>query len=174
MAAATTHAVCAASPATGTVRSDAVADRIARAHRAVEWRLAKRAAGVVALLAAPAVAVAATIGGARGARGAAIAAVIVCAVHLSSGAGLSLAATKGPGALMGAALAGYGVRLAAYAALIVALTPFTRVDGPISATALALATVPLMLVSLGLEARHVLRTPSTTWLQARPERRTAA
>ena len=136
----------------------------------VELHLAKSALKLIAVLTLPTVGFGWLAAGPNGALGAGIAVAVVGGMYLMSGALLSFAARLGPGALMGAALGGFALRLLIYALLIVLLGDVEAIHGP----SLAIAAAWLLVATLVHEARLVSRTPSLFWIdarQARPQQR---
>lgn len=128
----------------------------------IELQLAVGALKAVAVLAAPIIAGAWLAAGVGGAIGAAVAVAVVAGMYLMSGMLLSYAARFGPGALMAAALGGFGLRLMIYALLLVLLRPVEVIHGP----SLAISAAVLLVLTLIWEARIVSRTPNLYWIDA--------
>lgn len=128
----------------------------------VELDLAKGAVKALAVAGIPVLGLAWTLAGTGGLLGAGISLAIVSGMYLLSGALLSFAAKLGPGALMGAALGGFALRLMIYALLMVLLRPVEAIHGP----SLAVSAAVLLVFSLVWEARAVSRMPNLYWIDA--------
>lgn len=128
---------------------------------AVELRLAAAALRVVAALVVPVLAGAWLAAGRSGVISAGVGIGLVAGTFVLSAVFLSVAARFGPGALLGAALGGYILRLMIYALLLVVLRPVELIHGP----SLAISVAVVMIVTLVFEVRYVTRTPSLHWLE---------
>ncbi|MGI9017452.1 MAG: hypothetical protein ACR2HR_10190 [Euzebya sp.] len=134
----------------------------------VELQLALGALKFLAVAAVPVVGLSWLIIGPTGALSAGISVAIVAGMYLMSGLLLSYAAKFGPGALMAAALGGFGLRLAIYALLLVLLTPIQSIHGP----TLAVTAACLIVATLVWEVRMVSKIPNLYWIDARAARST--
>lgn len=128
----------------------------------IELQLAVAALKAVAVLAVPVVGIAWLAAGTSGAIGAGIAVAVVAGMYLMSGALLSFAARLGPGALMGAALGGFALRLMIYALLVVLLSPVEAIHGE----SLAISAAVLLVLTLVWEARTAATTSHLFWVDA--------
>lgn len=128
---------------------------------AVELRLAGAALRVVGVLAAPVLGVAWLAAGRDGLVSAGLGVALVAGTYVLSAAFLSYAARFGPGAVLGAALGGYALRLMLYALLLVILRPVEAIHGP----SLAISVAVVMIATLVFEVRYAIRTPSLFWLE---------
>ncbi len=126
----------------------------------IERDLARGALKVIAVLALPVLVVTWLVADTAGLLGGALAVAVVAAMYAGSGALLSWAARRGPEWLMGAALAGFGLRLLVYLGLMVLLRPLEVLHGP----SLAISAAVLLIASLAWEVRTVQRTPALWWL----------
>lgn len=119
-----------------------------------EALMARAACRFGAVLAVPVVAAAWWLRGTPGALTALGAVVLVIAGFAVTGWSLHWAGQYGLGALQAVALAGFGIKLAVYAAVIVVLEPLRVVDGPVLAVAAAVALVGLLAYEVRLLAGH--------------------
>jgi hypothetical protein len=138
------------------------ADQTSRDH----LRLAKRASGLLVVLAVPTAAVAWSFAGAPGIVGALIGVGFVALLFGASSASLAWAVRNAPGLAVGVLAAGAFARLAIYAAALTALTGATWLHRP----SLALSTGVATAVTLVAELIWLARTPSLFHVDAEAAR----
>jgi hypothetical protein len=132
-------------------------------------RLAKRALGLLAVLAVPTAVVAWLFAGTPGVVGALIGVGFVALLFGAASASLAWAVANAPSLAVGVLAAGAFARLAIYAAALTALTGATWLHRP----SLALATGVATAVTLVAELIWLARTPSLFHVDAEAARPTA-
>lgn len=128
-------------------------------HEALLGRAAVR---VVAALALPVVGIAWALRGTDAAMTAVGGLAVVAVGQWVTGRSLSWAARRSLTILHVVTLGGFLVRLAVYAALIIALAPTDLVDGPVLAASVVISVIAV----LAVETRMVLRDNSFWWLDS--------
>lgn len=124
-------------------------------NAAPELRLARAGTLLALAVGAPVVGAAGLLAGWPGALGAGVGVALVITLLGLTGVALAWAAPLGPGALAGAALGGFVLRLLAYVLLLALLGPVEAVHKP----SLAIATAVVLVITLVGEVRLVSRAP---------------